>query len=201
MKLYYRFVNRINRFLADPVQIPSYEEKRATIGNYKNRFGITVLIETGTFMGETVDYFKSTFGQITSIELSEDLAKQAQEKFKNDKNVTIIQGDSGRVLPEIIGSESEPMLFWLDGHYSSEFMVGEVLIKTAKGITNTPIEAELRAILEGKFNHVILIDDARLFVGLNDYPTIQRIKRIVRKSKKKYDVVVSNDIIRITPRN
>ena len=39
---------------------------------------------------------------------------------------------------------------------------------------------ELRLILNDlKFNHVILIDDARLFIGKNDYPTIDEVKHLV----------------------
>ena len=89
-------------------------------------------------------------------------------------------------------------MFWLDGHYSSEFMVGDELIKTARTDKDTPIVEELDAILGTSPEHVILIDDARGFDGLGDYPSIGSIKRKVRKAKgDAYICMVENDIIQI----
>jgi hypothetical protein len=184
-----------------PAEAPEYGQKRETLNAYREQYGLKILVETGTFMGETVDYFKNSFAKVISIELAEDLAKQAQKRFENDRNVTIIQGDSGKVLKDLVKQASEPILFWLDGHYSSEFYVGDVYIKTARTDVDTPVEEELRTILANNLKHVILIDDARLFTGVSDYPSISKLKRMVRRSGRNYKVRVENDIIRITPSN
>ena len=97
------------------------------------------------------------------------MAKRAQKRFENDHKVKIIKGDSGKVLKDIVKEISEPILFWLDGHYSSEFFIGDEYFVTAKSDLNTPVEEELRTILASRRDHIILIDDARLFNGTDDY--------------------------------
>ncbi len=201
MRLYNKIKNKINRYWNKSVEIPSYEVKRTTLNDYKEKYGLDVLVETGTFMGDTVEYFKNSFKKIVSIELAEDLAKKAQKRFENNDNVKIIKGDSGEVLKDIVKEVNEPILFWLDGHYSSEFFIGNDYIKTAKTEVNTPVEEELRTILACREDHVILIDDARLFNGTDDYPTIDKVRKMVKKSGKSYKVLVNNDIIRIAPHN
>jgi hypothetical protein len=200
MKFYYRIRNRIKQIFSQPEQIPSYEVKREILKEYQGKYKLRTFVETGTFMGDTVDYFKDQFSEVISIELAADLAQKAKKRFDGVKNVTIIQGDSAQVLKKIVKNRKEPILFWLDGHYSSEFFVGDVFIKTAKTDVDTPVVDELKTILECNTDHIILVDDARLFVGLNDYPSISQVKKIVRKSGKKYAVKVELDIIRITPK-
>jgi hypothetical protein len=178
---------------------PSYEFKRSRIQEYKDRFNLHVLVETGTFFGDTVEFFKTIFERVYSIELAEDLAKRAMLRFELDNNVRIIHGDSADVLKSLIQDINEPVLFWLDGHYSSEFFVGKDFIKTARGKKDTPVEEELKVIFESEMNHVILIDDARLFTGLSDYPSISQIRKLVRGFRKNYRVKVDNDIIFIHP--
>ena len=200
VKLYYKIKVRLQDiFFKRAENIPTYEVKRSTLNKFREEFNLKILIETGTFMGETVEYFKNDFSHIYSIELSIDLANQAKEKFLNDDHISIIQGDSGEILKGLLAKIDQPVLFWLDGHYSSEFWVGDVFIKTARTNVDTPIVEELKTILEHPFDHVILIDDARMFTGNTDYPSIFQIERMVRNSNRKYSVKVENDIIRIIP--
>ncbi|MCZ7616643.1 MAG: hypothetical protein M5T52_24530 [Ignavibacteriaceae bacterium] len=87
----------------------------------------------------------------------------------------IINGDSGKLLKQLVAKISDPAIFWLDGHYSG--------FETAKGDIETPIKQELGAILNSELNHIILIDDARLFIGQNDYPTIEELKKYILSKK------------------
>jgi hypothetical protein len=81
-------------------------------------------------------------------------------------------------------------LFWLDGHYSGGI--------TAKGPLDTPIVKELDSILNHSVTgHVILIDDARCFVGENDYPTIDELREILHTERPRWVFEVKDDIIRI----
>jgi hypothetical protein len=50
---------------------------------------------------------------------------------------------------------------------------------------------------ELNLNHVILIDDAREFVGTNGYPTIKELKKLVLTKRKDWSFIVKYDIIRI----
>ena len=66
--------------------------------------------------------------------------------------MTLIQGDSGVELGNLVGKLSGPALFWLDGHYSE----GE----TAQGPKDTPIFEELEHIFSARRDgDVILIDE------------------------------------------
>ncbi len=168
---------------------PPHLVKQNTIKEYQQKYRYTILVETGTFLGEMIEAQKKRFKQIISIELGVDLFQKAQEKFSNDKHIQIYQGDSGKVLEKILQSIEKPAIFWLDGHYSGGI--------TAKGEKNSPIYEELDAIFNSKkLNHVLLIDDARCFVGKDDYPTIEELIKYIRNKNKKYQVEVKYDIIR-----
>jgi hypothetical protein len=168
---------------------PPHIVKQKTITEYQKIYGYSTFIETGTFMGDMVEAQKNLFKKIYSIEIGAKLFKKAVRRFKRNKNVKIILGDSGKVLPEIISNINEPAIFWLDGHYSSG--------PTAKGDKNCPIFDELDAIFNGKIsNHILLIDDARCFVGNADYPTIEKLNEYVKNKNAKYRIEVKDDIIR-----
>lgn len=170
---------------------PPHIIKQNAIKAYQEKYGYTTLIETGTYLGNMVEAQKNRFKKIISIELGVDLYEKAKERFKNDKNVTLMQGDSGKVLPLISKDLNEPAIFWLDGHYSAGI--------TAKGEKICPIFEELDAIFDSKpFNHVLLIDDARLFIDEDDYPTIEKLTEYVKSKNDKYKIEVKEDIIRFT---
>ena len=196
------YLNKIKRLFSPTVEttpIPSYEEKRSIIEECRKKFDIKIFVETGTFLGDTTDFFKEKFDSLYSIELSEELALRATKRFEENKNIQIIQGDSGIILSSLVPTLDKPALFWLDGHYSSEFFHEGEYFVTAKAEINTPVEKELDTILKSGFMHVILIDDARLFVGEHDYPALKTITEKVRASKKNYKVYVEKDIIYVIP--
>ena len=168
---------------------PPHLVKQMTVTEYKDKYGYEVLVETGTFMGAMVEAHKKIFQKIFSIELGVDLFNKATKRFRNDKNVTILHGDSGKVLPIILSEINEPAIFWLDSHYSAGI--------TARGEKECPIFEELEAIFNSKpFNHILLIDDARCFIGTGDYPTIAQLTDYIKSKNEKYHVEIKHDIIR-----
>jgi hypothetical protein len=177
--------------------VPDINEKRQLIDRIREEHELKVMVETGTFFGDTVETFRKKFDRIISIELSEDLAGKAKVRFAADPKISIFQGDSSVILPQLLNDIEGPVLFWLDGHYSSEFFIGEEFIKTAKGENNTPIVKELDIIFQCGVPSVILIDDARLFTGRDDYPTIDQIKMQVKRYRNDARVFVEKDIIHI----
>jgi len=76
--------------------------KIKTVINNVTRYGTRVFIETGTYLGKTTEAVAPFVEKAYTIEVSEDLANKAKEKFKNVLNVTVIQGDSGIILKDII---------------------------------------------------------------------------------------------------
>ncbi len=176
-----------------------YETKRKIIDDYRQQYNLNVLVETGTFLGDTIEYFKNKFDELYSIELSKELAIRAMKRFETDKNISIIQGDSGIIFETLIPSLNSPALFWIDGHYSSEFFHNGEFIITAKSDKHTPVEKELDVLLNSVHRNIILIDDARLFTGTSDYPTLEEVKQKILPYS--YSMKVENDIIHITPKN
>ena len=172
---------------------PPHVVKQNVIREYCNSFKPETMIETGTYLGQMVYSQLDNFKKIISIELSKDLHTQAVKRFKKYKNVKLLSGDSSEVLSELAKSGELNMqcLFWLDGHYSAGF--------TALGNKETPILEELETILGTNQKHIILIDDARCFVGENDYPTIEELRKYIINRNSEYSISVKDDIIRVVP--
>jgi hypothetical protein len=169
---------------------PPHLVKQRAIRRSAKEFHLTVFIETGTYRGDMVEAVKGDFERIYSIELGMELFGQAKRRFAADGRITILQGDSGEVLRGLLQRVDRPCLFWLDSHYSD----GD----TARGGLITPILRELEDISQHPLakEHVILIDDARLFTGEDDYPTMDALKALARDAGfGKFEV--KDDIIRI----
>lgn len=155
-------------------------------------YNIDLFVETGTYLGVTTAYVQKFFKRVYSIELSETLAQEAMHHFKNKPHVTILQGDSGLLLGKIVAENPVKKIFWLDAHYSAGI--------TASSATfgDTPISKEIEEIL----NHwvdksVILVDDAGLFVGKDNYPTLESLIAFVASKDLGLKVFVDKEIIHI----
>jgi len=173
---------------------PPHVVKQKILKEYAKKYKLNAFVETGTFMGEMIDAVLPIFSKIISVEVDLALAERAQKKFSEYQHVTIIQGDSGSVLPSIVAGIKGPCLFWLDAHYS-----GGV---TGKSNVETPIVQELNMLLNNSAsNHVILIDDAREFTGDNNYPTLNEVRKLVKSRCPEWIVQVQDDIIRIHQAN
>lgn len=170
--------------------VPPSVVKRYVLKQFIQRFGLNTLVETGTYLGDTIAFFRETCKRIVSIELSPRFARAAQQRFRSSKHITILEGDSGQLIGEVLKSIDAPALFWLDGHYSGDM--------TAKGDSETPILRELESIFAHSIRgHVILIDDARLFDGTRDYPTMDALREFARAQRPDLLFAVENDMIRI----
>ncbi len=168
-----------------------HRNKQSILSFYQKKFNLKTLVETGTYRGDMVEAMRCKFEKVYSIELGENLCKDAQERFKGDFHIEILCGDSEKVLEDLIPKLSKPTLFWLDAHYSRGV--------TAKAELDTPILKELEIIIRSKIKGcIILIDDAVLFNGTNDYPTILRVSEIANNNNMSFEV--KNDIIRICER-
>lgn len=171
---------------------PQHSTKQCLLLHYAEKYHLTTLVETGTYMGDMIYAMKNHFTALYSIELDHDLAVNAKKRFANHPHITILEGDSAKLLPKVLQNIKGNTLFWLDGHYS-----GGV---TAKGDSETPIMQELKAILTSDIsNCVIAIDDANLFNGgTQDYPTIDDLKKICAQSRG-CELEVRDNIIILRP--
>ena len=166
--------------------------KRILINEIGQRYSLRVLVETGTNFGQTVSSAIGTFETIYSIELDEALWKHASQRFAHRADVRLRRGDSARELQGILDELREPALFWLDAHYSGD--------GTARGDQDSPIMQELASIAAHQVRaHAILIDDARLFVGRDGYPSIEDCRAAVKRWWPAHGYDVSDDVIRVLP--
>ena len=161
------------------------------------RYSLRLFVETGTSFGDMVKAMIPHFDRIWTIELGDRLYAEAQEKFRDARNVELIHGDSGRELGRLIPKLNAPALFWLDAHYSGGPLRGAT---SARGEKDTPILEELDHILgAAEPRHVVVIDDARLFGTDPAYPTLDAVAALVRSRSPNFRVVFACDCIQILP--
>jgi hypothetical protein len=174
----------------EPVRSPHLLKQR-TVREYAERFGLRVLVETGTYYGEMVAAMKKRFTEIYSVEYDRALAARAQKKFSSLPHIHIVEGDSQKAIPEIIGRLQQTALFWLDaGYYGWAGLQGD----------KQRLTSELEAILhDQRYRHVILMDDARGLNGQNGAPTVEQLKQRIETNFPGRKVEVKHDILRITP--
>jgi hypothetical protein len=172
-----------------PVPPPKLH-KHNTLLEYARRYRLRTLVETGTFYGDMVQMMRPHFEQIFSIELSEELHAMAQRRFRNVNKIRLLQGDSGRMLDQVVRQLHEPALFWLDAHYSEGV--------TARGEKDAPVYEELQTVLSSEQRHVMVIDDARCFGVDPAYPSIRDLTDYVHSIAPVTQIKVQDDLIRIT---
>lgn len=165
--------------------------KRAVIKGYLKDHGCEVMVETGTYQGDTPWHFRNCCKEIYTIEVDRKLAELARRRFRRFPSIRVLEGDSGKVLEDVCPTLTSPTLFWLDAHYSGGI--------TGFGETDCPILAELSAVVRfTRVDYCILIDDARCFGTFMNYPTLDDLITVVGRLDPKLRVNVENDIIMIS---
>ena len=173
-----------------PVRSPHLVKQRAVL-EYARRYKLRTLIETGTYYGEMVAAVKDQFDQLYSIEFDPELARRAIKRFAGDPRVDILEGDSQKVLPELLKAISQPALFWLDAGYW-----GWANLARDPQRLSVEVEAALAHPVQG---HVVLMDDARMLDGRNGAPTYDELRSRIAARYPDRRVELLHDIIRITP--
>ena len=85
---------------------PPHSHKEAIVADYARRFGIRTFVETGTYLGEMVEAQRRRFSRIWSVELDPTLAQAARERFTGNRRIAVLEGDSGKVLADLLPSIS-----------------------------------------------------------------------------------------------
>jgi hypothetical protein len=121
----------------------------------QRRFDLQHFIETGTYRGDTAAWAAQHFPQVTTIELSDSYHRAAVARFTGQSKVSPLLGNSAAVLRELTPTLSSASLFWLDAHWSG--------LDTAGREAECPILDEIGIINASQVDHIIVVDDARLF--------------------------------------
>lgn len=146
-------------------------------GTYKGPHRI--FIETGSYCGDGIQLaLDAGFEQIHSIEISERHYIACCCRFETDSRVKVHHGDSGTMLAEVMAQINEPVMLWLDGHWSGGDTGGSAMHET-------PLMEELDALLPHPIKtHTILVDDVLAWkkekpgVGFGMQELFEKIRRI-----------------------
>lgn len=148
---------------------PPHDVKLWSILYLADRIGARALVETGSYLGDTIRALQDRFELYASIEIAPALAAPLIEEFADDPSIRIIVGDSGVEMRKLLPEIGKPTVFWLDAHYSGGATRGDGYV---------PIFAELESIRElAHPQHAVLIDDMKDFVGKDGYPTQEALTR------------------------
>jgi hypothetical protein len=159
---------------------------------------LRVCVETGTYRGGSTALLAARFDRVITIEAGPDLAAAAAARLGTYPNVECLCGDSRRLLPEVVRALDEPALFWLDSHYCGPETHG------ARG--QCPVLEEIATVVGAAQPHVLLIDDARLFLAPPprpldpaQWPSIDEICRAIAGGALRRFVAVHDDVILAVP--
>lgn len=172
-------------------EVLNYKCKNQVVFEYLHKFAIDTFIETGTYRGMGLYNALKQVKKAYSIELNKERYDRVKKMFEQIPDVYIEQGDSAKVLPEIMPKLSDRCLFWLDAHYGDN---------EEPGAPRTPILDELECVLKYPNEFIVLIDDARLYTGMKGWPSIDTIMSVIQKSHPNCSIEVKDDIIRFVPK-
>jgi hypothetical protein len=160
----------------------------------RDTFMVDVFVETGTNRAETAVWASANFKRVYTIEAHGPLYQRAIEAFGDRKNIQFLQGDSRTHIRSLLTFLAEPAIFWLDAHWCGEHTFGKS--------DECPVVGELELLNTSKVAHIVLIDDARLFLApppppheSNHWPDITTICKLLSIHDSNRYVVVHDDVI------
>ena len=158
-------------------------------------FNVPFFIETGTASGHSIVEASKKFKFCHTIELIQDRETVEIE----NKNIEFHKGDSIQLIPKILKEiGNEYVVFWLDAHYSETVPADEDCIEC-------PIIEEIEATKSNQ-KAIILIDDARFFLGATPYPmnpnkwaSILEVFNCLQKNFPKHHITIIDDYVVAIP--
>ena len=139
---------------------PDYrKESRALILRLRDEYGLTRFVETGVLHGRTTQWAAGQFEQVYAIELSELHFTRTNHRLRGIPNIHWTLGNSGEKLGGVLSLLPAPGILWIDAHWSPD------LKYDLPEFGECPIMDEIDAINEDGRPHIVLIDDARHFLG------------------------------------
>lgn len=162
------------------------------------RYGLQQFVETGTHNGGSTLRALSHFDVVTTCDIDQESIKRVKAwNLPPQKRIRAVCVTSPVLLRSIFADPlTLPALIWLDAHWCGGPKQGP----------ECPLLAELRAINGTRGRHVILIDDARMFLNPppaphdpKQWPTFGQIKELCRQLGPTDVVEVFGDAIVVRP--
>ena len=160
---------------------------------------IPFFVETGSAGGDSARLASTIFQKVWSIELIEGRA----EIKDCPNNVTFLEGDSIEHLPKIIselkelkgGKKRQHVMFYLDAHFCGD-------TPNETDYPECPVLEEINCIAEYGEDAIIIIDDARLFLGSpphpnnpTQWPPIADIFSLLKEKFPYHHITITDDYI------
>jgi hypothetical protein len=181
------------------VGVVHFSLDRNLIAALRTEFPLDILVETGTFKGDTPYTLADIFPEIITIELSDQFFQYASSRLKHLSNVKVVRGDSPAVLTEYREHlKQRSVLYWLDAHWCGNPKAAGVEIEC-------PLLDEIAAICLNS-SSVIVIDDARLFLSVppkphraSAWPLFQETHDALRGLSSNHELAITNDVMIFYP--
>lgn len=163
----------------------------------KEKAGAGHFVETGTFKGDTAAWAGGHFARVFTVELSADYHAAAVKRFAGSESVKPLKGNSAQVLAELMGRIEGPGIFWLDAHWSG--------LDTSGREAECPLIEEVALINASPAEHVVMVDDARLFCApppaphrAEDWPDLLATVQVLSDRGRRH-VILHHDVLVAVP--
>jgi hypothetical protein len=163
------------------------------------KYDVPYFVETGTANGDTAKEAIKLFQNVWSIEL---LDNENESSLMGLKYLT---GDSVELLPGIIKQikewvkENQYTIFYLDAHYCGDE-------ENETGYPECPVLKEIEIVAENGYESIIVIDDARLFLGHpphphnpKEWPSVLEIFTLLKEKFQYHHITITDDYILAIP--
>lgn len=175
---------------SDRLSVPPYFIKQEIVQEFQSMYEYKILVITGSQTDNMIESQKKFFSKILAIEPEQKAYTERKQKFSQDGNVFLVQGESNVIMTKVVSTINEPAIFWISSHTDKE--------GTSKNKKNPPLFDELQSILIGrKFPHILLIDNAHRFNNNKTNPTIKELQAFIQKIDDQYMVTTDSDVIRV----
>ena len=172
----------------------NYGVPRQLVQHLQRTLEIGTFVETGTYHGQTARWASDIFPQVITIEGSSESHVIARQSHAGRGNIDFRLGDSRVELQAVCDELRDPALFWLDAHWMPGAWGAE---------GECPVLEEIGIIRGADEAHLILIDDARLFLAppppphnAAHWPDIHAVFHALNKGTR-YTVVRDDVIISV----
>ncbi len=134
--------SRLNYYSTKPFN--SQKKREEIISSILISYKPSTIVETGTFLGSTTEYFSNYCPKVKSVEISQLYYLVSLARLEKYENVELINDESSSFLTKMEFND-EKYFFYLDSHWD-EYL---------------PLKAELEQILNLK-NFIVCIDDFKV---------------------------------------
>jgi hypothetical protein len=178
----------------------SFSLDEALVRFLTEQLPLGMFVETGAYMGDSLEVARHFFSKCRSVELSPELCERTGVRFQDAGNITLEQGDSASFLRRHREEfAATPALFWLDAHWcQADHCSGQD--------SQSPLLEELAAVRSLHAESVLLVDDARLYLSAPphphqaaDWPDFTAVLQALAALSPSHRLTVLNDVLIFYP--